>query len=219
MHADGAMEARVSGTAPLTRVELIKNGSVIHSLTPSRNRGRLVRIVWGDNLYQRRAAVGLREGSIRPESGALKLVRAVNLDQAFEDVAQEGRSIRWKTAAVSGDRDGFLADVGEAVGHLHFRLDDSSDMGLIEARIPLDALRRDGYYVWSMKGNVDHPYMKKMGLDPTFRIECELVNEAGPMDETVRFQHREPLKPGDYFYLRAEQMDTNKLWTSPVWVN
>jgi hypothetical protein len=39
------------------------------------------------------------------------------------------------------------------------------------------------------------------------------------MDTRVTFEHREKPRPGDYYYLRVEQLDTNKLWTSPVWVN
>jgi hypothetical protein len=39
------------------------------------------------------------------------------------------------------------------------------------------------------------------------------------MDIDVQFEDRTPPKPGDFYYLRAEQLDTNKAWSSPVWVN
>jgi hypothetical protein len=217
---EARISARVSGTAPLLHAELVKNGGVIHSVHPARSHGTLLRVVWGDNVYQRRAAVGLREGSLRPESGRIRLREPVHLDQAFETVEQQGASIVWRTAAVSNDRDGFLVDISEAAGeHLLFRLDDSDTMGLFEVRIPLQRLRRDGYFSWSAKGKVRHPYMEQMGVEPAFSVECELVDPEGPIDLELQFQDREPIKSGDYFYLRLEQLDTNKAWSSPVWVN
>ncbi|MEK7405028.1 MAG: hypothetical protein AAB225_07970, partial [Acidobacteriota bacterium] len=219
---EARISARVSGTAALVRVDLLKNSKVIHSLQPSRNRGKLLRVIWGDNLYQRRAAIGLREGELRAEAGRLRLRETVNLDQAFEQVQQQGDRIRWKTAAVSNDRDGFLVDISEVSGqYLHFRQDDSDTMGLFEVRIPLEQLLRDGYFAWSGRARpeVKHPYMEKMGVPPAFFLECELVNPEGPMDAELKYEDRGPLKPGDYYYVRMEQLDTNKAWSSPVWVN
>jgi hypothetical protein len=217
---EAKLTARISGTTPLVRVDLLKNSRVIHTVHPSRNRGRLLRVIWGDNFYQRRAAAGLRSGELRPESGKLRLERTIHLDQAFEQVRQEGDRITWKTAAISNDRDGFLADISEVTGDaLHFRLDDSDTMGLFEVRIPLEQLKRDGYFAWSHPGKEPHSYMRKMGVEPAFFVECELVNPDGPMDLDLSYDDRKPLKPGDYWYLRAEQLDTNKAWSSPVWVN
>jgi len=213
------IDMRVSGTAPLLRVELVKNNTVVYSVTPARGHGQLARIVWGDNLYQRRAAVGLRKGEVRSAGGPLKLIRAVNLDQAFEEVRPRGHDITWTTAAVSGDRDGFLADLSEVTGDLVFHLDDADTMGVFEVRIPIDQLRREGRFFWSAKGKERHPYMEKMGIEPRFFLECELVDPNGERDFRSTFAHQEPVKPGDYFYLRAEQLDTNKAWSSPVWVN
>jgi len=222
-HAGEArLTARISGTAPLVAVELLKNSKVIHALRPARNRGTLLRVVWGDNIYQRRAAVGLRPGQLSSEGGRLRLRQAVDLDQAFEGVHQKEDSIIWKTAAVSGDRDGFLVDIAEVTGEaLVFLLDDSDTAGLFQVRIPLADLRRDGYFAWSRPADarVDHPYMKRMGVAPAFFLECELVNPQGPLDAAIDYVDREPPKAGDYFYVRMEQLDTHKAWSSPVWVN
>ncbi|MEZ5404279.1 MAG: DUF3604 domain-containing protein [Bryobacteraceae bacterium] len=213
------IEARVSGTAPLLRVELVRNGRVIHATTPARAGSSVARIVWGDNVYQRRAATGLRKGSLRATSGRVRLIEVVNRDQGFETFAQKGAAIEWESAAVSGDRDGVLVDLSEASGDLHFRLDDSDTMGLFETTISIEGLKRDLSHRWVAKGKVRHPYMQKMGVDTEFTVECDLVDAKGRMDERLTFEDREPLRPGDYIYLRAEQLDTNKLWTSPVWVN
>jgi hypothetical protein len=213
------IEARVSGTAPLLRVELVRNGEVIHAVTPARAAGPVARIVWGDNLYQRRAATGMRKGSLRATGGRVRLLEAVNRDQGFEIFRQAGDGIEWESAAVSGDRDGVLVDLSGASGELRFRLDDSDTMGMFETAIPIEGLKRELAHRWSAKGKAEHPYLQKMGVEPRFFLECDLVDTRGRMDERLTYEHREALKPGDWFYLRAEQLDTNRLWTSPVWVN
>jgi len=220
MFRDARVEARISGTSPLVRVELVKNNRVVHSIHPARaTAGSVARIVWGDNLYQRRAAIGLRQGSMRATQGRLRLLRTVNLDQGFEMVEAAGGGITWRTAAVSGDRDGVLVDLSEAAGEIEFKLDDADTMGVMETRIPVEALKRDGAFAWSKQGKAAHPYMAKMGVAPRFFVESEMVVDAGPMDTAFSYQHREPLRSGDYFYLRVEQLDTNKAWSSPVWIN
>jgi hypothetical protein len=222
MYKDARIEARVSGTAPLLRVELVKNNKVIETQAPARSNGNVARIVWGDNVYQRRAATGLRNGSVHTSDGALKLIAPVNLDQAFEHVTQQGTAIEWQTAAVSNDRDGFLVDISAVRGGmLRFRLDDSDTLGLMEVEIPIEKLRAEGAFHWRQPARTGfrHPYMAAMGVEPAFFVDCELVDARAPMDAGFEFVDRAQPKPGDFYYLRVEQLDTNKAWSSPVWVN
>ena len=219
-HPSPRLWGRVSGTEPLTRVELLKNGRVVHAARPARNRGSLARLSWGDNIYQRRANVGLGEGEVAARTGALRLERHLHRDQEFESMWQDGPSVRWRTAATSNDRDGMLVRIDGAEGALSFSLQDPH-LGLIEVEIPLEDLRRDGYFLWTGRGEtpVEHSYLKMMGIETLFELECELVNEAGPMDFEFAYEDREAPAPGDYYYLRMEQLDTNKGWSSPVWFN
>ncbi len=219
-HKNARIRARVSGTAPLVRLDILKNSRVIHSVTPSRNRGRLVRVIWGDNIYQRRAVVGLSDGELRADTGSIRLQRVLHRDQAFESIRQNVSRIQWRTAATSNDRDGFLADISDATGALHFQLQDPL-LGSIKIDVPIEKLKQDGYFSWTGPGSkpFEHSYMKKMGVEVAFTLECELLNDQGPMDYDLTYEDREPLKSGDYYYLRMEQLDTNKGWTSPVWVD
>jgi hypothetical protein len=217
---DARIAARVSGTSPILRVELVKNSKPIYSLHPSRRGGKLLRVVWGDNIYQRRAAVGMCKGQLSAAGGRLRLERVIHRDQAFEEFQQDGNGISWFSAAVSNDRDGVLVDISEATGDaLHFRLDDSEQLGLMDVRIPLAELRKNGRFSWSRTGPVKHPYMEKMGVKPAFFLECELVDANGPKDVSMEYIDRAPRKPGDYYRVRIEQLDTNKAWSSPIWMN
>ena len=94
-------------------------------------------------------------------------------------------------------------------------------LGLLEVAAPLDVLRRDGYFRWRGLGEqpYTHSYLKLMGIEAAFEIEFELVNAQGSMDIEFDYEDRERPEPGDYYYLRMEQLDTNKGWASPVWIN
>ncbi len=220
-HAETArIRARVSGTAPLTRVELVKNGRVIHARHPSRQPGPMVRVTWGDNIYQRRANVGMGSGAISVESGALRLVRFLHRDQQFEEMRQDEGAIRWRSAATSNDRDGMLLRLDGAEGSLSFLLDDPH-LGSIELALPLADLEREGFARLATRGEkpVTHSYLEKMGIEARFQVEFEMVRENGPMDIDFDYEDREQPQPGDYYYLRMEQLDGNEGWASPVWVN
>ena len=215
------IRSRVSGTAPLVRLDLLKNSKVIHSVYPSRNRGRLLRVKWGDNIYQRRTVRAMASGSVTASEGRLVLKQPLHLDVAFEHIRQQGDAIAWRTAATSNDREGFLADLSQVTGDsLHFEIEDP-DLGPMSVEIPLETLNSDGHFAWRSLGNgsVEHSYMKKMGVEPAFFVECELVNGEGPMDFEFSYEDHTELAPGDYYYLRVEQLDTNLAWSSPVWAN
>ena len=215
------IQVRVSGTSPLVDVEVVKNNRVIHSVHPALKKTKIMRIIWGDNLYQRRACVGLRSGSLEASQGRLQLIQFIHRDQAFETMQEQDGRIEWQTASVSNDRDGALVDLSGVKGeYLIFRHNDEGGFGLIEVRIPLKQLYEQGSFQWQGGSNlVTHPYLEKMGIKPRFTLRCDLVDPRGPMDVAFTFQDLEEAKPGDFYYLRIEQLDTNKAWSSPVWVN
>ena len=94
-------------------------------------------------------------------------------------------------------------------------------MGLIEADVSLDQLRQNGRYAWKKTGSplVEHSYMKMLSLEPTFFLELEMIDPDGPLD--FEMTYLDPVTPqsGDFYLLRVEQVDANKAWSSPVWVN
>ena len=111
-------------------------------------------------------------------------------------------------------------DISEATGTLHFELEDPAAFGPVRFQVSYDELKSQGRVIRTVPSDqMKHSYMQKMGLDLEFSAEFELVNPNGPMDVNVEFQDREPLQTGDYFYMRMEQLDSNKAWSSPVWVN
>ena len=214
------LEARVSGTEPLERIDLIKNGRLLHSVAPSRSAsGSLLRLSWGDNLYQRRANISLSKGSIRAESGRVRLVRAMNVDNSFERVWQDEDVVRFELSTTSNDRDPVLVDLSEASGAVVFETADPGPPGAREIRVPLEDLRDDGAFEVEQELGITHPYLEKMGIESTFILEAELVWDGGPLDYELAFEDRAPLAPGDYYYLRVEQLDSVKGWSSPVWAN
>lgn len=220
---DPRIEARVSGTSPIVRVDLLKNSEVVHSTAPARDpSSSLLRVVWGDNIYQRRANTSIGPGELRAEGGRLTLKRALAIDNSFEEIVQSGPKIAYRTATTSNDRDGMLVDVSQASGDLIFRREDAPEFtGVHEVRIPMHELKRSGYFSWRSEPQpVRHSYLEKMGVEVRVFLEAELVRETdAAMDVDFSYEDRRPMEPGDYYYLRVEQLDTAKAWSSPVWAN
>ena len=112
-------------------------------------------------------------------------------------------------------------DIAGATGDaLVFHRDDPL-LGRHEVSIPLAELKRTGHFVWR-SGPIPgqrNPYMERMGVDIEFFLEAELVRLGAPLDQDMVYELREAIEPGDFFYLRVEQMDTVTAWSSPVWAN
>jgi hypothetical protein len=62
--------------------------------------------------------------------------------------------------------------------------------------------------------------MSRMGVPRTFVLSCEAVSDQHPLDYVFSYEDRTPVAPGRYYYyLRAEQLDTNLAWSSPIWID
>ena len=214
--------ANVSGTDQLLRLDIVKNSETIHTVNPARDaNSRLMRLVWADNLYQRRANTAMSTGEVRASAGRVILERTVDQDNSFESYRQQGDRVVFHSSTTSNDFDGVLVDISGATGNeIVFRRNDPL-FGEHEVRIPLEELKQSGIYSWR-SGKLEqrrHSYMERMGVDVELFLEAELISPGAPMDYDLVYEHREAMQPGDYYYLRVQQLDTVKAWSSPVWAN
>jgi hypothetical protein len=216
------IEAKVSGTDALVRLDIVKNNQTVHSVAPARDpNSRLMRLVWADNLYQRRANTAMADGEVRATAGRVVLERTLNQDNSFESYGQDGGRVVFHSATTSNDFDGVLVDISGATGDaILFRRTDPL-LGEHEVRIPLAELKQSGLFSWRSGkiATTRHPYLEQMGVDIEFFVEAELISPGAPMDYDLVYEHREPMRPGDYYFLRVQQLDTVKAWSSPVWAN
>jgi len=203
-------------------MDLIKNSQVLHSVFPARGKSSdLLRVKWGDNWYQRRANTSMSNGTLRASGGRILLKETLELDNSFERLGQQGNGVSWYASATSNDRDGVVVDISGVTGDtIQFEYSDPNGLGTTKVDIPLGELRREGVFRWQGEDKgIKHSYMEKMGVPIRFFLEAELVAPDAPMDVDFAYQDRTELKSGDYYYLRVEQVDTIKAWSSPVWVN
>jgi hypothetical protein len=205
----------VSGTAPLLRVDVIRNKNRPLGLARADQPRQAAANAWGQ-LYQRRAATGLRS-PLTPSGGTH--ARGGESRPGFEECGSRPMD-RLVHGPLLPTTDGVLVDTAEVSGGSRGWLDDAGTMGVIETDIPLGELDAKGHWEFKQEApNVQHPYLKAMGVAPAFFVHADVVDINGPMDSAFEFTDRMPIKPGDYFYLRLEQLDANKAWSSPVWVN
>ena len=149
----------------------MKNNSTVHTVSPARDpNSRLMRIVWADNLYQRRANTAMSEGELRATAGRIVLKRTLNQDNSFESYTQDGDRVAFHSATTSNDLDGLLVDISGATGDaIVFRRNDPL-LGEHEVSIPLAELKQSGVFSWR-SGKLDktqHSYLEQMGVDVEF---------------------------------------------------
>jgi hypothetical protein len=52
----------------------------------------------------------------------------------------------------------------------------------------------------------------------TDSITLRFVDPGAAMEQTFEFSDHEPVRPGDYYYVRVRQLDGGMAWSSPIWV-
>ena len=45
-----------------------------------------------------------------------------------------------------------------------------------------------------------------------------MIDAAAPLDQEFEFTDLDGIAPGDYYYVRVNQLDGGRAWSSPWWV-
>ena len=65
------------------------------------------------------------------------------------------------------------------------------------------------------KGRAEHAFKVDLHTD---RVQLQLVDVDGPLDQRFEFADTGSAAPGDYYYVRVTQIDGGRAWSSPFWV-
>jgi hypothetical protein len=225
--AEREIDGRVIGTAPLRSVELIKNGIVIDRVDLVEGplmEGEVAEVVlgffsesWVDSRDNPR---GHRtwKGSIGIENGTLLSARLLGSTDRTIDFAQlEGDRVSFNVAT-RGSRRTIALDVEGLSDSTRFvvELEETREMGTapIQRRQPqrFEAVR---FTLTAPRSDEpqrqvfdDGPYRDIVTLDrpsiPVLDAEFSFTDRGGSDD--------------DYYYVRVEQLDGHRAWSSPWWV-
>ena len=231
------LHARVAGTAPIDRIDVVKNGEIVFSrdyataalaprtwilvgfesssevFPPPSDSPRLYR-VW--------------EGTLDVTGATVETLDTTGIDNRYtesmaRDPAAPGR-LRYRVETW-GRRDVFLLELDGASADTTFSFDvgpgKEIGVGGILVRPPAQSIPPVRFSV--RLGELDGGRFQH---DATFeryadRITLQIVDVAAPLDRELEWSDLAAgtLAPsGDYYYLRVNQLDGARAWSSPWWV-
>jgi hypothetical protein len=233
--ADGArISCRVSGTAPIDRIDVIRNGEVILSrdvLTGSFAERSWLQIGFESSsevyppAWDNPRPYRVWRGSLRVEGARVLRVDSSGLDNGYLESAEldptsQGTTVRFHVET-RGRRDPILLELAGASPStvLHFELEPTTEYGsqpvLVRQPAELPGERFSMTLGRAVNGRLEQSFQVDRHTD---RIALQLVNPNAPLDRDFEFTDLEPPVDGDYYYLRVSQLDGGRAWSTPWWI-
>ncbi len=218
------------GEQPIWKIDIIRNGEVIHTQVNEFNESNRVRLLWHSEIaradlldfdagfWGRRLRIAHWQGKVTSPLSGLKLLAPLSFDYPKDNIiSADSDSIVWESDT-RGDYDGISFEVGDPTASLQLSLigqDFSTFAG-------------SGGFVRFSKDAAD---VKQFTVIPSKIPDEGLTHTIGPLD-TVKLLRGEPLAAGlavnytdatpvvgeSYYYVRITQIDGEMAWSSPIWV-
>ncbi len=203
----------VAGTAPIYKIDLIKNNELIESYGPQIVNNKYIRIKWYDDITGRRVNDSRTTGYIIPQKGTLELIGVLNaLNKSDSFVAHEN-AINFRTNAYSWTARGAIIK-SEGVNSLNFNIEDKYlDSIRLKTTIEID-LRKLPFK--SKKGlieNYTNMFTSEKGAN--FYLDADWIDPQSP--KTVTLEWEDQGGEEAFYFVRIEQIDGNIAWSSPIW--
>ncbi|MBI3681058.1 MAG: DUF3604 domain-containing protein [Acidobacteria bacterium] len=227
---DRRMQVRVSGTAPLDRMDIIRNGDIVHtrrfaSSALASNSRVEISFESDSEPYIRDNPRGYRtwRGTLELVGGRIVRVHA-NFDNRHSEFAridaQNPNLIQFSTAT-RGRADILELDMEGVSASSEIRLEllETIESGVSPpsvrpmATIPASSIKlpfsqlREGLLIEQIP----------LGLH-TDSVSMQVVGADTPMDAAFEWVEQGQTRPGDYYYVRVRQRNGARAWSSPIWV-
>jgi hypothetical protein len=219
--------ARVSGTAAIDRIELIKNGQVIYSrryaAAPLAPKSRAqVSFDSSSDPLGRDNPRGYRRwrGKLEVVNARLAGVEVTNFDNRLTEFARH-----------SGNTVTFYTETRGRADLLSLDLEEVTPATAL--RVELEATEE---YAVAPPQNEPHRIMAAWSLELPFgemkegavarerktghrvdTIAVQLIDPAAKPDQSFEYLDRSEAVAGDYYYIRVTQLNGARAWSSPMW--
>jgi hypothetical protein len=228
------IEARVSGTAPIERIDVVRNGAVVFSrdyaTAPLESTSRLqVGFESSSEVFTLDAIDNPRpyriwQGTLEVTEAKVVGVERSGLDNRLldrleADPANPNRlrfSIRTR-----GRRDSIqLALEGaSAATRLRFELEPTREYGYGQGGIRQPAEIPGETFELALSGLDRRRLERELPVGPHVdRVTLQAIDAGAPLDQQLEFTDVDGIRPGDYYYVRVTQLDGGRAWSSPWWV-
>lgn len=225
------LRARAIGTAPIRRLSVIKNGQTVYTKRPLQTSlGGSARVVIGfgssSEPFFRDNPRGYRpwDGTLVVEGARLASMRTLHFDNRHKEWAriegEGGNRVRFSTGT-RGQADSLLLvlDGASPSTTLSFQLDAAREWGKspVPVRQPREIAARE--FRISLSEMTDGLVRKDLS-DSIDRdaVTVELIGAETPMEAEIEYADAGEMRPGDYYYVRVDQLDGARAYSSPVWV-
>lgn len=223
---------RVSGTSPIDRIEVIKNGDVVFSRSylsaPLRDRSWLQlgfessSEVFTLDTVDNPRPYRIWRGTLRVSGARVLGVVPVGLDNRVLDWIETGEAgvLRFDIRT-RGRADTVLLNVEGATAstRLEVELETSREYGIGQGheRPAMDI--PGGRVELALDALHDSRLEREVPFgEHTDRLTLQVVDPDAPLDRVFDYLDMEPAAPGDYYYVRVTQLDGGQAWSSPFWV-
>jgi hypothetical protein len=223
----------VAGTSPIDRIDVVRNGAVIHSrsyLAAPLTKTSVLQVAFESSSEVFGPAVDnprgnrIWRGTLEVEGARVTAVRGTGLDNPLRD------RLEWDPASpqtvrfailTRGRADSFLLDLAGAGAQavLRFSLDAVKEAGAASTLRPahdIPAARVELPLGDLVDGRLAH------GMPPVGRhvdrIALQVVDDHAALDRELLYTDLDGRFSGDYYYVRVTQLDGGRAWTSPFWV-
>lgn len=229
--ADGGrrLRARAVGTAPITALHVVKNGRTVYTKRAaaadlSGKTRLLVGFESASQPYFRDNPRGYRTwtGTLTVRGAKLAGMRQM-FDNRHKEWAKTDAADPGKIAFSTGTRgraDVLLLELEGAAPStaITIALEPSQEWG--KSPVPVRPMRKlpaqtleftlnrlsGGYAVIDASTGSDKD-----------AVSFQLIDDGQPMEYDLEYVDRGETRPGDYYYVRADQLDGARAWSSPVW--
>ena len=213
-----SVQVEVAGTAPIMRIDLARNGEIVHSYRPSPQAREVLRLMWADDWCSRRVDDSLTTGTIALDGGRLDVMAALNAYHRTDAFVEQDGEIVFRSNGYSGITRGLLATVTGRHDRLRFWIEDVH-LGAVALRDTLQvSLAPDHVHVTrplAATQGARRPLFTREPHEPHFTLEADWVDPDWP--KHVRLAWADHDNSPAYYTVRVEQIDGNVAWSSPIW--
>jgi len=226
------IDCRVSGTAPIDAIDVIKNGAIVYTrryLESALSEESRVQITFESSTEIHGERTPPRGG--RPWRGAIQVAGAELVDYDDPWFTQPAT---WRTARNAEDPNridfdfptrgrpkSLVLELRGASADTVITVDmetttESRGSGgyvRIPQELPANTAR---FRLGDLKGQVDR--REYQVLEHTDALSAQIVTEGRALDQEFSFTDQGEVRPGDYYYVRVRQIDGSMAWSSPFWV-
>ena len=224
--------ARVSGTAPIDRIEVVKNSEIVFSrsyLSTSLGDRSWLQLgfessseVFTLDTVDNPRPYRIWRGTLRVRGARVLDVVPVGLDnQVLDWVETEEDGVLRFDIRTRGRSDTVLLHLDGATASttLEIELEASSEYGLGQGHErPAMDIPGAGIEL-RLAGLRDNRLEREVPFGEHIdRLTLQVVEPDSPLDRDFEYRDMGPAAPGDYYYVRVTQLDGGQAWSSPFWV-